>query len=164
MPHLPHLGFGLVAVFHSPSAYATRGILGNVVLFAEIRPTDKGAISNVNKLKECEKQIYSSVRLFTNKEFLDSLTVSYKLLENPKELFRCLDEISQGHAFTKNKTQEEYKAIVKNAKRLSKSKPQQEEDPKVKLLRLFPFWFNTDKGASVHQWICAFLEESLVCR
>lgn len=104
------------------------------------------------------------MRLFTYKDFLDSLTVSYKLLENPKELFRCFDKISQGNAFTNNKSQEEYRAILKHAKRPPKSKGQQEEDPKVKLLRLFPCWFDAEKGASVYQWICAFMEESLVCR
>lgn len=108
--------------------------------------------------------VYSNVRLFAYKEFMDSLTVSYKLLENPKELFRCFDEISQGNAFTNNKSQEEYRTIVKNAKKPTKSKEQQEEDAKGKLLQLLPRWFDTEKGASIHQWLCAFLEESLVSR
>ena len=115
-------------------------------------------------LKESQKTICSGIRLFSNRSYLDSITVVYKLLENPKELFKCLDVISNGNSFTNNKSQEEYKELIKTTKRQTKAKSQQTEGPEKKYRQLFPRWLNPSKGATICQWICAFLEESLVCR
>ncbi len=132
------------------------------------------------KIKQCETEIFSNTRLFTNKEFLDSLTLSHRILEDPAVLIECFDILSNSHSFCANQSPSESKAYYcggstatglsnprasgTNKRHPAKVKPHQKEEPIEKYTRLFPQWFNPNKGGTIFQWISAFLEQTVISK
>jgi len=90
---------------------------------------------------EQERQVYKAIRLFSRKDYLDSITVCSSFVENINEFMRCLEIVTAGKCFTGP-----YNAIIENDK----------------FEGMFPLRFNMEKGGNMYEWICAYIEQSLL--
>lgn len=121
------------------------------------------------KVKRCENEIINSVRLFTFKDLMDSITVSHRLLDDPGLLFDCFRLFSNGHCFCAKQTLAEcrnsYTTKILTKKAPKKGGKDKEGSSELEqYTKLFPSWFNPNKGGTIFQWVTAFLEQLLICR
>jgi len=103
-----------------------------------------------------------NVRLFSQHKSLDSITLAHGIVNDPNDLFECLEVFSGGQAFLNAKKPESYQESSKIVKKFYKTQPGTLTAETVDLL--FPERFKSSKGGTIHQWICAFLEETLISR
>jgi len=103
-----------------------------------------------------------NVRLFSQHESLDSITLAHGMVNNPSDLFECLEVFSGGQAFLNARRSESYQESSKIVKKFYKTQPGTLTAETVDLL--FPERFKSSNGGTIHQWICAFLEETLISR
>ena len=114
---------------------------------------------------EKEMVIYKGVRLFSSKSFMDSITVSRKLMENVKLLMDCIEAISNGRAFM-------CIPILPSTKQTTHHKNTRGNTNEVKSRRTlqnstnwsYPNWFDPKSGGTVYEWLCAFLEQLLITK
>ena len=122
----------------------------------EIRPQEFWKKEKVNN--EQENLLYDSVRLFTKNTPLDSITVIRKFVENPGSIMECIESVSSGKAFwnpsiTKQKLSGNFKITNNDGEKL-----------KNKIYDNFPNWFSPVEGGTIYEWLCAFFEQTILCK
>lgn len=108
--------------------------------------------------EEKEALLYGSIRIFSDRGLLNSITVSPKLVENVGALMDCLKTISDSKAFL-DEASPPKSTQQKNGKEKKGGKSR--EVPKVENL---PQWFSPTKGGTIYEWICAFLEQLITTK
>ena len=117
-----------------------------------------------------EETLYKAVRLFSKNEYLDSITVSRKLVNDVGIVMNCFGAISEGQCFqTPNGSSAAKQAFYhKNSKGLfcdgSSSGKSKHGSQNSAVYDNFPQWFNPGLGGTVHEWLCAFFEQILLCK
>lgn len=108
---------------------------------------------------EQEKLLYSSVRLFSKDDYLDSITVCRKLVENVGGLMECIEVISGGRSFW-NPSSAKEGAANRNSRGAASEPAKKPQCPTIH--DKFPHWFSASEGGTIYEWLCAFLEETIV--
>lgn len=110
---------------------------------------------------EQEKFLYNSVRLFSRDAYLDSITVCRKLVENVGVLMECIEVVSAGRSFWNPSTAKEGN-LYKNLRGINNEGNKKGQD--IAIYDKFPHWFTAIEGGTIYEWLCAYLEEVIVCK
>jgi hypothetical protein len=84
------------------------------------------------------------------------------MVNDLNDLFECLEVFSGGQVFLNPRKPESYQENSKIVKRHYRTQPKTLTAEIIDLL--FPERFKSSNGGTIHQWICAFLEETLISR
>ena len=124
--------------------------VSSVDLSITAKPREELKVKKINLDKE--KQIYKAVRLFSKKNHLDSVTVTPSFVENIRSLIVCIEIISNGESFV---------IPIEQAKDTSHNKTKCCSSGNC-FYGVLPARLNPHIGRTIYEWICAFLEQSLI--
>lgn len=102
------------------------------------------------------------MRLFSRCACLDSITVAHKFVEDIKFLLECFTVISKGKCFLSTPTANLYSKHNKKSKKCTIQAGVR--NCHNSLFQCFPQWFTPNKGGTIYEWICAFLEYTLLSK
>ncbi len=108
-----------------------------------------------------ESLLYPEVRLFTRVDPWDSLSVGYRFVESPRRLMECFQYFSRGKCFTSLPAKP---APSTKSQQRGRQKGAKKKAADFSLATFLPGWFSPKSGATLHQWISAFLESVLLSR
>lgn len=99
-----------------------------------------------------ETKLVEEIRLFSRRDYLDSLTITSELAKSVFGLMNCIQVVTKDQAFAMKE----------------RDKRRETGDPKINsgrgVLGMFPSWFEPKVGHTIGQWVAAYLEGLLTER
>eukprot|EP00826_Nyctotherus_ovalis_P061215 TRINITY_DN8689_c0_g2_i8.p1 TRINITY_DN8689_c0_g2~~TRINITY_DN8689_c0_g2_i8.p1 ORF type:complete len:735 (+),score=165.51 TRINITY_DN8689_c0_g2_i8:1107-3311(+) len=123
-------------------------------MFIVAKPREELKVKKINR--DQEKLMYKAVRLFSKKDFLDSVTVVPGFVSKTRALMVCIEIISNGKSFV---------VPVEAAKDCARPNPSYSKGKHSSITRFYdtlPVRLDPHAGRTIYEWICAFLEQSLI--
>lgn len=113
------------------------------------------AIINKTELAKSEASILGAVRFFSKVALNDTLTVEYNFVENVNALIKCFTILSKGKCFLSIPTVRYF---------ISNKRGEKSHNSSIIFLQCLPLWFSPNRGGTIFEWLCAYLEYILVSK